>query len=404
MLGLSAWRCQLGRRALSGGNLGPAIEAAHAEACAIGLPTYVDPESGYTVITEQMHRQRGTCCGNACRHCPFGHLSVQDPAMRSATVDRPVMILTPASRRAQLRARKRKQPRTRARAGGQARLRCDATAQAADDGSGAAEQVAPRARDVLFWSGGKDSWLALDAITSGGLAAAAADDDRTTAAAPAAAATATAATAAAAAAATGCSDAAAVAPSPLLLTTFDGRSGEIPFQGFRYGVVVAQARALDLDLLLVPLPAHCPNDEYVAAVLGALRLGVEGVEGAAAAEPLPVARLVFGDLHLAEVRRWREAQFAHRLPCAFPLFGVPYGELLGRLWRAQDEGELAVGVSAVEDEAAVGTALAVGSSFDRASVADLARFNASCDVMGEGGEFHTVVSFPSRVSVGAPTR
>jgi len=394
MLLRAARRCQPGRRALSGGHLGPAIEAAHAEACAIGVPTYVDPESGYTVITERMHRQRGTCCGNACRHCPFGHLSVQDPAMRSATVDRPVMMLTPASRRAQLRARKRAQPRSsprssprlsRARAARQARPRRDATAQAADDGSGAAEQVAPRARDVLFWSGGKDSWLALDAITSEGRAAAAA--------------------------AAGGRDAAAVAPSPspLLLTTFDGRSGEIPFQGFRYCVVVEQARALDLDLLLVPLPAHCPNDEYVAAVLGALRLGVEGgVEGgvepgAAAAEPpLPVARLVFGDLHLAEVRRWREEQFAHRLPCAFPLFGAPYGELLGRLWRAQDEGELAVGVSAVEDEAAVGTALAVGSSFDRASVADLARFNASCDVMGEGGEFHTVVSFPSRV--GAPTR
>ncbi|MBK7945416.1 MAG: hypothetical protein IPJ85_08975 [Flavobacteriales bacterium] len=37
---------------------------------------YFSPE-GYLVFTEQYHRKRGYCCGNRCRHCPFGHEAVK---------------------------------------------------------------------------------------------------------------------------------------------------------------------------------------------------------------------------------------------------------------------------------------------------------------------------------------
>jgi hypothetical protein len=33
-------------------------------------------ENGLMVMTEQYHRKRGFCCGNACRHCPYGHVAV----------------------------------------------------------------------------------------------------------------------------------------------------------------------------------------------------------------------------------------------------------------------------------------------------------------------------------------
>jgi hypothetical protein len=36
---------------------------------------YFSPE-GFLVFTEQYHRKRGYCCGNRCRHCPFGHEGV----------------------------------------------------------------------------------------------------------------------------------------------------------------------------------------------------------------------------------------------------------------------------------------------------------------------------------------
>ena len=38
--------------------------------------TYIDPASGYQVLTSQAHLKRGTCCGNVCRHCPFEYINV----------------------------------------------------------------------------------------------------------------------------------------------------------------------------------------------------------------------------------------------------------------------------------------------------------------------------------------
>lgn len=37
---------------------------------------YTDETTGLNVFTELHHRRRGECCGNACRHCPFGHINV----------------------------------------------------------------------------------------------------------------------------------------------------------------------------------------------------------------------------------------------------------------------------------------------------------------------------------------
>ena len=48
------------------------IEELHQQALNRGSTTYVDPETGFTVFTELSHLKRGTCCGNLCRHCPYG--------------------------------------------------------------------------------------------------------------------------------------------------------------------------------------------------------------------------------------------------------------------------------------------------------------------------------------------
>jgi hypothetical protein len=45
-------------------------------ACNQDLDTYVDPKSGYQVLTSKAHLKRGTCCGNSCRHCPFEYINV----------------------------------------------------------------------------------------------------------------------------------------------------------------------------------------------------------------------------------------------------------------------------------------------------------------------------------------
>jgi Family of unknown function (DUF5522) len=43
----------------------------HAEALCAGADTYVDPPSGYVVLTAWYLARRGYCCENGCRHCPY---------------------------------------------------------------------------------------------------------------------------------------------------------------------------------------------------------------------------------------------------------------------------------------------------------------------------------------------
>nr|XP_004028149.2 uncharacterized protein C1orf53 homolog [Gorilla gorilla gorilla] len=58
------------------------IAELHAAACAAGQLNYVDPATGYVVLTQTAHLQRGECCGSACRHCPYGQVNVKDPSKK----------------------------------------------------------------------------------------------------------------------------------------------------------------------------------------------------------------------------------------------------------------------------------------------------------------------------------
>ena len=35
-------------------------------------------ELGFIVLTEKYHLDRGNCCGNGCRHCPYDYLNVEE--------------------------------------------------------------------------------------------------------------------------------------------------------------------------------------------------------------------------------------------------------------------------------------------------------------------------------------
>lgn len=48
-----------------------AIVAAHRRAVVAGRTNYVDPASGWTVLTARFLWERGTCCDSGCRHCPY---------------------------------------------------------------------------------------------------------------------------------------------------------------------------------------------------------------------------------------------------------------------------------------------------------------------------------------------
>lgn len=36
-------------------------------------------EEGFIVLTEKYHLEKGVCCGNGCRHCPYDYIHVEEP-------------------------------------------------------------------------------------------------------------------------------------------------------------------------------------------------------------------------------------------------------------------------------------------------------------------------------------
>ncbi|CAG8609622.1 2626_t:CDS:10, partial [Acaulospora morrowiae] len=58
------------------GKTNPPWAEAHRIAVQNDQRTYVDPETSNIVMTELFHKERGYCCGNNCRHCPYDHINV----------------------------------------------------------------------------------------------------------------------------------------------------------------------------------------------------------------------------------------------------------------------------------------------------------------------------------------
>jgi hypothetical protein len=47
------------------------ICARHEAAMVAGSPGYLDPVTGFFVMTAANHAKRGFCCASGCRHCPY---------------------------------------------------------------------------------------------------------------------------------------------------------------------------------------------------------------------------------------------------------------------------------------------------------------------------------------------
>ena len=43
-----------------------------------GIDYYINGE-GYVVLTEKYHIDKGSCCGNGCKHCPYQYENVPEP-------------------------------------------------------------------------------------------------------------------------------------------------------------------------------------------------------------------------------------------------------------------------------------------------------------------------------------
>jgi uncharacterized protein (TIGR00290 family) len=158
-----------------------------------------------------------------------------------------------------------------------------------------------------------------------------------------------------------------------LLTTVNAEADRVAMHGVRRSLLESQARALGLPIHVVELPWPCTNEVYEERMAAAV----------AAAQGAGVEAMVFGDLYLEDIRRYREQALAGTgLTPVFPLWQRPTDHLAQHL--------LALGVRAVitcVDLQQVPGELS-GRWYDEELLAELP---AGVDPCGENGEFHTFV-------------
>ncbi len=158
-----------------------------------------------------------------------------------------------------------------------------------------------------------------------------------------------------------------------LLTTVDEDADRVAMHAVRRTLLERQAAAVGLPLHVVPIPAGCRNETYEERMAAAV--GVALADG--------ITRMVFGDLHLADIRAYRERMLAPTgIAPVFPLWQRETGGLAREM--------LDRGIRAVLT--CVDPARLDGSFAGRAFDADLlAELPDDVDPCGENGEFHTFV-------------
>jgi uncharacterized protein (TIGR00290 family) len=188
---------------------------------------------------------------------------------------------------------------------------------------------------ILSWSGGKDSALALQALT----------DD------------------------------------PLyrvvgLVTAVTTGYDRISIHGVRRPLLEAQAASIGLPLQVIELEPACSNADYERAFHA-------GLSAARTAHP-DCHLIAFGDLFLEDVRQYRERLLADSgWTPVFPLWGLNTTDLAQRFVTDGFDARL-VCVDTTQIDGAF-----AGRRFDHALLRDLP---AAADPCGERGEFHTFVS------------
>lgn len=161
-----------------------------------------------------------------------------------------------------------------------------------------------------------------------------------------------------------------------LLTTVTRSYDRVSVHGVRRALLSTQVRQLGLPLVEVEIEPACTNDEYEAAFLSALaRIRCLWPD---------VSTIAFGDLFLIDVRAYRERLLADTgFTPLFPLWGMDTRALAHRFISDGFAARLVC-----VDSTQLDTQFA-GRLFDEQLLADLPPLVDPC---GERGEFHTFVS------------
>ena len=162
----------------------------------------------------------------------------------------------------------------------------------------------------------------------------------------------------------------------VLLTSFGALTNRVSIQDVDIKDISKQAEFFKVPLCLVPL---YPNTNYKERIEEAFRM-IEDKTG------LKIKRLVFGDLHLQDIRQWRVDTWTG-YDVSTPLFDISYELLLSKLWKLVREKDLVISLST--EIKLTNSTLPVGTPFDPNLVCQLELLGV--DRMLENGEGHTLV-------------
>ncbi|MGG4168894.1 diphthine--ammonia ligase [Rossellomorea vietnamensis] len=158
-----------------------------------------------------------------------------------------------------------------------------------------------------------------------------------------------------------------------LLVTLTEGFDRVSIHGVRYEMLKRQSKSLGIPLREVWIPQDCSNEVYQErmgkAVSGMLEDGV--------------THMVFGDIHLADVRAYREEMLEGTgIKTIFPLWGRDVGEL-GREFIERGFKTVLTCIDMEQLDRSF-----AGRVYD---VDFLSDYPENCDICGENGEFHTFV-------------
>lgn len=157
-----------------------------------------------------------------------------------------------------------------------------------------------------------------------------------------------------------------------LVNIYDGPSQRVPFHGTRQPLIAAQAAALGLEHVAAATDEDNPYEPVFLDTLAHLR--EQGVEG-----------IVFGNIHLADVREWYETRVRRAgLEHVDPLWGDAPAALLHEVVQREFR------ATVVSVDLKQGAADLLGRTIDAEFEAAVAKI-PNLDPCGERGEYHTYV-------------
>jgi len=158
-----------------------------------------------------------------------------------------------------------------------------------------------------------------------------------------------------------------------LLTTLTDQFRRVSMHGVREELLDRQGESLGITLEKVMIPYPCPNAVYEEKMLSTLSLWKER----------GVTHVIFGDLFLEDIRRYREANLSRiDLTAVFPVWGTDTASLAREILEL---GFRAI-LTCVDPKKLDGKF--AGRQFDSSLLKDLP---PTVDPCGENGEFHTFI-------------